>query len=216
MLALVLMVAVIAGAGVFMFVLLRDEGEAREEAPVVETTPVKREAVEAKTQAELPGAEVLPQAPGPGTARLTEDRAEHTPYLVPAGRSPIPQPGENLREPLPYRRLVPETPAPPPTTVEGVIPWDQAHRHVGSIVTVEGVIVRAHNTGRVCFLNFVPEHPSNAFYLIVFDDLLDAWPQPPQDYFLNKTIRATGQVHMHRGKPQIRIERKEQLEVASP
>lgn len=142
------------------------------------------------------------------------------PLVTPAGRPAIPQPGEAFDEPLPAVRLVPE-PAEAPTVAADdappgetpLVPWDQAARHVGKTITAEGKIVRAYNTGKVCFLNFVDQHPSDAFYLIVFQDVLDSWPEPPQDYFMNKTVRATGRVFIHKGKPQIRIEKAEQLVV---
>jgi hypothetical protein len=140
------------------------------------------------------------------------------PYIVPAGRSPIPQPGETILDLIPAPRLDglhagDGAISPPPLTEGQVIPWHEAISHVGRVVTVEGKIVRSHNTGKVCFLNFVPDHPSDAFYLIVFEQLLDFWPEPPDEYFLEKTVRATGQVFMHRGKPQIRIENASQIKI---
>lgn len=230
--ALALMAAVIAGAGWFIVALLvREEPPEQSPAAIATQTPTptprpQGEAGSIPSLASGDDATRRPPSPADGVdAGAKSDPVAlpapvGKPLIVPAGRSPIPQPGEEFREPIPFQRLTPPEPATTPSasaaaaeSPKGVIPWDQAHRHVGRVVTVEGRIVRAHNTGKVCFLNFVPDHPSDAFYLIVFEDLLSAWPQPPDTYFMNKTVRATGQVHLHRGKPQIRIERKDQIEV---
>lgn len=137
------------------------------------------------------------------------------PYIVPGGRSPIPQPGETLHEVIAPTMLAQEQkpPASEPPASSTTIPWHEAGKYEGQVVTIEGMILRTHNTGKVCFLNFVDHHPNNAFYLIVFEPLLNAWPAPPEQYFLNKKIHATGKIYVHKNKPQIRIEEKSQIKI---
>lgn len=132
------------------------------------------------------------------------------PYIVAAGRSPLPQPGETIRRPIKATTLKVVELGPAPAA-GAIIPWDQAHQYLGHTITVEGRIVRTHNTGNICFLNFVPDHPSDAFYLVMFPSLFDAWPAPPEQYFKDKTVRVRGKVDLHRGKPQIRIQRRDQV-----
>jgi hypothetical protein len=126
-------------------------------------------------------------------------------------RSPFLQPGETMVRPLPPVRLIDASArlGPAPT---GVISWDQAPRYVGQTVTVEGTIVRAHNTGRVCFLNFV-ENYRGRFYIILFQSALGGWPQRPENYFPGKTIRVTGEVQLHNSSPQIQVRAADQIQI---
>jgi DNA/RNA endonuclease YhcR with UshA esterase domain len=102
--------------------------------------------------------------------------------------------------------------APPP---EGnVIPWHEAHKHMGEMITVEGRIVNTYNTGSVCFLNFVP-NDRKEFYLIIFRQNLDAWDEPPQRYFRDKTVRCTGRVEEYQGRPQMKIHDPSQIRIVN-
>lgn len=146
---------------------------------------------------------------------------------APSNRSPIPAPGETITSPFPARRLdtpdassttssepsrataFPEAPAEIPAGQ--IVPWHQAPQFVGRTITVEGKVIDTHNTGTVCFLNF--SNDRDTFYVILFEEVLGAWPQPPQDWFLNKTVRVTGQVYMQKGRPQIRVKNAGQITV---
>ena len=136
-------------------------------------------------------------------------------YIAPIGRSPIPLPGETFNRPLPYRKLEDAavqnylTTGPAP---ESAIPWHQAPRFIGQAVVIEGEIVNTHNTGSVCFLNFT-ENWQGQFYLIVFNEVIDAFPEPPEEYFLNHKVRVKGVVKTHRNRPQIQIRRVDQIEI---
>ena len=135
------------------------------------------------------------------------------PFITPAGRSPIPEPGETLKKPLPYVRLIPEAERkissdPPP----GPIAWTQAHQYVGHRVTVTGTILVTNNIGKLCFLNFTKDWRGK-FYCVIFDEAFDALPEPPETYFLNKPVRVTGEVTLHRGSPQIEIHEASQIEI---
>ena len=40
-----------------------------------------------------------------------------------------------------------------------VYPWQEAGRHVGEVVTIEGMVAAAHGTGDTCVLEFAPDDP---------------------------------------------------------
>ncbi len=163
-----------------------------------------------------PRAAAPPDSASPASAPAATDlelaRADK-PYVAPAGRSPIPQPGESIERPLPPAQLQapPTGTAPKPDTV---VSWDKAANHLGYDVTVEGRIVDTHliDSGAICFLNF-KQNDREAFYLAMFEAAFADLPQPPQDYYLGKTIRVTGLVKTHRGRPQIEVHSLDQIKV---
>jgi hypothetical protein len=125
-------------------------------------------------------------------------------------RSPIPLPGEKFDRPISLaiarpapRESVPTT---QPAPVGDVIPWADAPKHMGKTITVEGTIVDTHKTraGDVCFLNFV-KNDRSSFYLIMWKENFDKFPDSPERYFLNKKVRCTGEVSDNKGRPQIKV-----------
>jgi hypothetical protein len=46
--------------------------------------------------------------------------------------------------------------AAPLAEAQEVISWEDAHNYYGELKTVEGVIVKSHNSGKAVFLNFHP------------------------------------------------------------
>ena len=139
-----------------------------------------------------------------GKAERNEDRRNPSVFLVPAGRSPIPQSGETFDEPVPPRPFTPATRPVPVPRAEGSIPWHEAGRHVGRTVTIEGEVVHTRNTGSVCFLDFAHDW-QDRFYVVIFAEARDSWDQPPERYFLNRTVRIAGRIVLYRDRPQIRI-----------
>lgn len=142
-------------------------------------------------------------------------------------RSPIPQPGETFTAPLPPARLPSgdsssvgstASPIPPPDQApaqapDGPIPWSHAGRYIGQTVTVEGRVANASKyRGRVCFLNFTQDWQGQ-FYVVVFSEAFEDFPESPEKYLLGKTIRVTGPVQTYDGRPQIRVYRDDQVEV---
>ncbi|MBB6430093.1 OB-fold nucleic acid binding domain-containing protein [Algisphaera agarilytica] len=144
--------------------------------------------------------------------RVKLDRG--TPYIVAAGRSPIPSAGENITEPLPYKRLVDDSGSKVRTKApDGPVTWGAAHNYVGQRITVEGKIVNTYNhEGNICFLNF-HEDWRGKFYIPVFKEVFDDLPQAPEKYYLNKTIRVTGKVTQHRNRPNIEVRNIKQIEI---
>jgi hypothetical protein len=152
--------------------------------------------------------------PSPLLANTTLTRG--TPYLVAAGRTPIPMQGENLTSPLPFKRLVDETgdkvvaDAPAPGEV---IAWGAAHNYVGQVITVEGTIVDTYNhRGNVVFLNFSKDWRGK-FYIPVFKTAFENMSRAPESYFLNKKIQVTGKVTLHNNRPNIEVEQISQIKV---
>lgn len=135
-------------------------------------------------------------------------------YLVPAGRSPIPQPGETLGAAIKPGEFVERKNAATPPPPTGIVPWHQADRYVGQTITAEGTVINTHNTGKVCFLNFARDWHGQ-FYIVIFTEALGGWDQPPQIYFLNRKVRVTGQVHLHNGRPQIRVKSPSQITIVA-
>ena len=151
------------------------------------------------------------QAAPPQASPVPVVQRRGKPYIVPAGRSPIPQPGERFIKPIKPKRLAREPepklglPAP-----EGPVPWTQARNYFGRTITVEGEIVVTNNIGRLCFLNF-SENWQGKFYLVVYEYVFEELPEPPETYYLNKKIHVTGEVELHRGTPHIKVRRADQI-----
>ncbi len=145
-------------------------------------------------------------------ADVVLDRGQ--PYIAAAGRSPIPLEGERITEPLPYKRLVDEggdkVKADRP---DGPVAWGAAHNYIGQRITVEGKIVNTYNhRGQICFLNF-SENWQGKFYIPVFDEVFADLPEPPETYFMNKTIQVTGKVTQHQNRPNIEVRDIKQIKI---
>ncbi|MDH7486476.1 MAG: hypothetical protein QHJ81_09415 [Anaerolineae bacterium] len=101
------------------------------------------------------------------------------------------------------------TPAP---AVAAIVDWRQAAQYYGQQVTVEGLIVRTKNTGKVIFLNFDPDY-RHTLTLVIFPDDAARFPAPPEEMFLQRRVRATGTVQEYQGAPEIIIRGPEQIEI---
>lgn len=133
-------------------------------------------------------------------------------YEAAAGRSPIPQPGETLYKPLPFTRITdPEQRTAKPGEL---INWAQAPHYIGQHIIAEGRVVTTNNVGSVCFVNFSQDW-RQGFYVVVFEDCYDQFPSPPETLLLNKTIRVSGKVTTHKGRPQIRVESADQVTIVA-
>jgi hypothetical protein len=137
------------------------------------------------------------------------------PYLVDAGRSPLPQPGESIQRPIAFKRLAPETPrSAPPVPASGIVPWSQAARYADAgPITVEGVIVDTYQIRDVaCRLNF-DKNWRDKFYLAVFKSAYEGLRVPPAEYYKGKKVRATGLVTLHKNQPTLEVRDLSQLVV---
>lgn len=87
---------------------------------------------------------------------------------------------------------------------QGVVSWEEAHRHVGEEVAVEGKLVRTHRGKKALFLNF---HPNWKKYIsiVVLGKDIRRFPHDPETYYKGKTVRVGGKVQLYNGRPEIVI-----------
>ena len=158
-----------------------------------------------------PGASAGASVGGPASPKARPASNETRTWIAPAGRSPMPRPGESFEHPIAPKRLAP--PAPPrPLPDSGIVPWDAARHYVGQQITLEGKIVSTNNIGSVCFLNFT-EQWKDRFYVVLLRKALSGWPRPPEEHFLNKTVRVKGTVALRGSRPQIAVEDPAQIQI---
>ena len=105
----------------------------------------------------------------------------------------------------PYKRPAPQGAGP-------IVPWQDAARHMGQHVTVEGKIVGTHNSGKACFLNFHPDYKRH-FTAVIFASAYGRFPPDPERHYSGKRVRITGFVKDYQGKPEIVLNDPSQVEV---
>jgi DNA/RNA endonuclease YhcR with UshA esterase domain len=165
--------------------------------------------------------QVAPEAPTEAAAEATDRQATEAteatqpargePYIVPAGRSPIPQPGEGFARPIPLERLEPEHRVEAPSDP---IHWRDAHRYVGHHASVDGKVVATGNIGTIAFLNFAERRFDEDFTVVVFSDAFEGIPDgKPEVHFADKAIRVTGPITTHRGRAQIQVRDASQVQI---
>ncbi len=98
------------------------------------------------------------------------------------------------------------------TSAKEVISWEDASKHINQVKTVEGIIVQAYNSGKVCFLNFHQDYKNN-FCAVIFAKAFNAFPKNPEDYYLNKKVRITGKIIDYKGKPEIILNSQSEIEI---
>jgi micrococcal nuclease len=79
------------------------------------------------------------------------------------------------------------------------VPWEDANRHVGEQVVVEGTIVRSHRTASVLYLNFHPNWKRYLTVVILAKDL-PRFPEDPEAAWKGKKIRVRGEVNLFKGR----------------
>src|SRR5207247_825163 len=73
-----------------------------------------------------------------------------------------------------------------------VYPWQEAGRHVGEVVTIEGMVAAAHGTGDTCVLEFAPDDP-HALRVILLVPLFSSLPaKPDRLYAQNRAVTVLG------------------------
>ncbi len=92
------------------------------------------------------------------------------------------------------------------------ISWRQAAKHYDEFVTIEGTIVRTHNSGKACFLNF---HPNwrQTFSAVIFARNFPAFPLKPEEFYRGKKVRVKGLVVEYEGRPEMILDSPDQIEV---
>jgi DNA/RNA endonuclease YhcR with UshA esterase domain len=95
---------------------------------------------------------------------------------------------------------------------DDVIPFTAAADFIGQKMTVEGKVIKTHNSGKVVFLNFSPT--ALAFTAVIFAEAWPAFPSPPETLFVGKLVRVEGAIEEYQGAPEIVIRDPGQIEVA--
>lgn len=93
-----------------------------------------------------------------------------------------------------------------------VISWKDAHKYYGKVVSVEGTVVAAYNSGKACFLNF-HKNWKRYFTAVIFASNFHKFKFPPEEYYKNKRVRVSGLVKEYKSKPEIIINYPSQIEV---
>jgi len=96
--------------------------------------------------------------------------------------------------------------------VPPVYPWQEAERHVGEFVTLDGVVAAASTTGDTCVLEFAPDDP-HALRVIVVLPMLSGLPAKPERLYVGKRVRASGLVRRFAGRPEMVLRGLSQIEV---
>ena len=86
----------------------------------------------------------------------------------------------------------------------GGVPWEEAHRHAGEEIAVEGTIVRTHRAAKVLYLNFHPNWKRYLSLVILASDL-HRFPQDPEKAYKGKKVRARGEVQLYKDRPEMVI-----------
>jgi hypothetical protein len=142
-------------------------------------------------------------------------------FHVKLARTPWPRNGEAFDQPIKPTLLVDadtvaamDSMGAKQAKPDQIIPWDQARLYVDQEITIEGkvILTNTNRTRTVCFLNFIQEWRGR-FYVILFKDVLDEWPDAPDKYFLNKTIRVKGKVVDRKGVPQMQVSKASQITI---
>ncbi|MBI5043806.1 MAG: thermonuclease family protein [Nitrospirae bacterium] len=95
---------------------------------------------------------------------------------------------------------------------QDVISWEDAHRYYGEFKTVEGVVVRSHNSGKAVFLNFHPNW-KRYFTAVIFARDFHKFPESPEKHYLNKRVRITGKIKEYQGKPEIILQSPDAIQI---
>jgi hypothetical protein len=97
---------------------------------------------------------------------------------------------------------------------EAVVSWEKAGDVIGRRATVEGTIVAARKTERVCNLNFSANWRTD-FSAVIFARHFSKWPEDIEGAYRGRKVRITGTVTEYQGHPQIVVEAPSQIEVVA-
>lgn len=98
-----------------------------------------------------------------------------------------------------------------PGQAETITPNDAAH-HIGSVMTVEGVVSQVSTSGGgTTFINFGGRYPDHVFYGVIFRN--NASQFPGVQALEGKTVAISGTVDLYKGKPQIILTSASQISV---
>lgn len=105
-------------------------------------------------------------------------------------------------------------PAAPRVASAGMaVTWEEAEKRIGQVVTFEGRIVAAKNTGSVCFLNFHPDYKNHVAVVIFASDFHRFPDASPERAFQGRRVRVTGLVESYKGRSEVKVRDAGQIEV---
>ena len=86
----------------------------------------------------------------------------------------------------------------------------EASRHVGSTVTVEGVVSQVSTSnGGTTFINFGGRFPNHVFYAVIFESR--AYEFPGVHGLEGRSVAISGTIELYKGKPEIILQSPDQL-----
>jgi DNA/RNA endonuclease YhcR with UshA esterase domain len=90
--------------------------------------------------------------------------------------------------------------------------WKDAAKYYNREVTVEGKVVKTYNSGSVIFLQFSDNPDANK--VVIFPQDWNKFPDRPDKFFANKTIRVKGKIQKFQGAPEVIVNNASQITVA--
>jgi len=102
------------------------------------------------------------------------------------------------------------------TAPPDAISWDEAKNHIGERTTVYGPVVDTHyaseSSGEPTFLNMGNPYPDpNRFTVVIWGENRGKFSQPPEDYYVGKTIYVSGLIDPYEGVTQIEVTSPDQI-----
>lgn len=86
----------------------------------------------------------------------------------------------------------------------------EASRHVGSLVTVEGEVSQVSTSnGGTTFINFGGRFPNHVFYAVIFES--SAHRFPGVQGLEGQPVAISGTIELYKGKPQIILQSPDQI-----
>jgi len=106
---------------------------------------------------------------------------------------------------------------PPVPTPDGALTWDEAINHVGERASVCGKVAGTRwstgSNGKPTFINIGEDYPSSArFVVLIWVDSRSNFSQPPEDYYLGKTICIEGLIQEYDGIAEIVVTSPDEIE----
>lgn len=97
-----------------------------------------------------------------------------------------------------------------PIPASGVVNWKDAPKFYNRDVIVEGKVVKTYNSGRVIFLQF-SDNPDADMKAVIFPQDYGKFPDRPDKFFADKTIRVKGKVVKFQSAPEIIVNNADQI-----
>ena len=89
---------------------------------------------------------------------------------------------------------------------------DAFDKHYGDFIIFDGIISKAERRKNTVFLKFYDNFRTE-LTLVLFEKYKDIFPDLPEEYYLNQTVRITGFLKKYKGKPEIILYNPKQIEI---